>query len=81
MDWIELLQRFAPDSLLGMGSLIVLVSSCIAQRRLSRKLWDWQGHKAYLEEIRSAISSQSRDQAIGFLLFAVGFAMKLFWTA
>ena len=81
MDWIELLQRFAPDSLQGIGSIIVLVSSWVAQRRLSRRLWDWDGHKAYLEEIRSAISSQSRDQAIGFSLFTLGFVMKLFWPA
>ena len=81
MDWLELLQRFGPDSLQGIGSIIVLLSSWVGQRRLSRRLWNWDGHKAYLEEIRSAVSSQSRDQAIGFLLFAVGFAMKLFWPA
>jgi len=81
MDWLELLQRFGPDSLQGIGAIIVLVSSWVGQRRLSRRLWDWDGHKAYLEEIRSAISSQFRDQAIGFSLFAIGFGMKLFWTA
>jgi hypothetical protein len=44
-------------------------------------VWTWDGHEAFAQELRAAVSGQFRDQAIGFGLFAVGFAIKLFWPA
>lgn len=81
MSAVELVQRYGPDALQGVGSLVVLGSSWVARRRLTRVVWTWDGHEAFAQELRAAVSGQFRDQAIGFGLFAVGFAIKLFWPA
>lgn len=73
------LVKYAPDILQMIGTLIVLASAWHARAKLSRVVFSWDGQGEYLEELRSAVRGQFRDQSIGFACLLAGLVVKVLW--